>query len=711
MENIQGVAEARLLDEELGLLEVIKADGKEKRKNKQVASKGKGKLRTKEVLVNTKKGKFASTKGKTQKDKPECSSKATKRKASKETDEDESYEESEEEISKRGVKKMMLRRFDQQVKQNFKMMAELRDLKNKQNKQEVMLTKLIRLMKELSKNVKKMNTEGKASRAEELIDGNKAGSEKQTESINNNGLDAEATNEEPPKQPQVQDEATDNVVIPTPCSGPGFKISNMEAETEESGSSENEGVLQQNIDLDKNKNDEQIATAGNGSKSTVGDTQEEVQEKSNDKEEEARLNRSGSKENEKTKTNSGAEKNKKRGNDRDDEDVDTVWSEENTQFIRDLCMNVDMIERQVFGEKKEQVNQKLGSKVQETSTQTQRAKRTAKSPVRYTPAGQTADAKRRRKEKAKRIEEEEFLPPRKVIYGPFSEDPTDPIDEQQAKLFSQYLQIGLLKVPKKEKNETRRYKNDDEKLITKPLVLDMMKIESKTWLHDLWLNHQWLKDTHVEVGMYYLEMKRVHFKLKQKYSTTGPFFIQIIKREHDMILDGKTTLKEAADKEILSQYILGTATNFSLHWADCDFVYMPLNTGSHWVLLVFVVKERKIKVYNSNKRRSDSLRDILQYKNCITKMLPKILDFHNVYEAIDEEPMGKREILIEGVADCPQQDTSGNCGMYLLKIAEFLMMDMDLCELTADGMGMFRKKMVLELIEYSNKRLSEGTKK
>ncbi|CAH9088630.1 unnamed protein product [Cuscuta europaea] len=308
MENIQGVAEARLLDEELGLLQVIKADGKEKRKNEQVAAKGNGKLRTKEVVVNTKKGKFASKKGKTHKDKPECSSKASKGKASKETDEDESYEESEEETSKRGVKKMMLRRFDHQVKQIFKMMAELRDLKNKQNNLEVMLTKLIQLVKELSKNVKKMNTEGKASRAEELMDGNKAGSEKQTESINNNGLDAEATNEEPPKQPQVQDEATDNVVIPTPCSGPGFKISNMEAETEESGSSENEGVLQQNIDLDKNKNGEQIAMDGNGSKSTVGDTQEEVQEKINDKEEEARLNRSGYKENEKTKTNSGAEK-------------------------------------------------------------------------------------------------------------------------------------------------------------------------------------------------------------------------------------------------------------------------------------------------------------------------------------------------------------------------------------------------------------------
>ncbi|CAH9101581.1 unnamed protein product, partial [Cuscuta europaea] len=140
-----------------------------------------------------------------------------------------------------------------------------------------------------------------------------------------------------------------------------------------------------------------------------------------------------------------------------------------------------------------------------------------------------------------------------------------------------------------------------------PFILDVAKIESKTWLYKLFVNPEWLDDTHIFVGMHYLNVKQVQYKVNYPYSTSGPFFMQMLKRLNDKIEKGQATIQDATNIAVIEDDIMGSASPFSRGWADCDFVYLPLNNNNHWVLLVLDVKKKKIRVYNSKSRRADSV--------------------------------------------------------------------------------------------------------
>ncbi|CAH9076644.1 unnamed protein product, partial [Cuscuta europaea] len=166
--------------------------------------------------------------------------------------------------------------------------------------------------------------------------------------------------------------------------------------------------------------------------------------------------------------------------------------------------------------------------------------------------------------------------------------------------------------------------------------------------------------------MHYLNVKQVQYKVNYPYSTSGPFFMQMLKRLNDNIEKGQATIQDAANIAVIEDDIMGSASPFSRGWADCDFVYLPLNNNNHWVLLVLDVKNKKIRVYNSKRRRADSVRDIRPYVSSLQRLLPKIMDVHGVYEEIGLERMENKVLELEAVEDCPQQEDGGNCGMYVL---------------------------------------------
>ncbi|CAH9057312.1 unnamed protein product [Cuscuta europaea] len=161
---------------------------------------------------------------------------------------------------------------------------------------------------------------------------------------------------------------------------------------------------------------------------------------------------------------------------------------------------------------------------------------------------------------------------------------------------------------------------------------------------------------HIFVGMHYLNVKQVQYKVNYPYSTSGPFFMQMLKRLNDKIEKGQATIQDAANIAVIEDDIMGSASPFSRGWADCDFVYLPLNNNNHWVLLVLDVKKKKIRVYNSKSRRADSVRDIRPYVSSLQRLLPKIMDVHGVYEEIGLERMENKVLELEAVEDCPQQE-------------------------------------------------------
>ncbi|VFQ61845.1 unnamed protein product [Cuscuta campestris] len=80
---------------------------------------------------------------------------------------------------------------------------------------------------------------------------------------------------------------------------------------------------------------------------------------------------------------------------------------------------------------------------------------------------------------------------------------------------------------------------------------------------------------------------------------------------------------------------------------------------------------------------------------------PKLMDKLGVYEGREEGPIGDSVLAIEGGSCCPQQNDGSSCGMFVVKIAEFLMMGHDVQDMNDTEIAAYRKKMTTELLAYS----------
>ncbi|VFQ71248.1 unnamed protein product [Cuscuta campestris] len=163
-------------------------------------------------------------------------------------------------------------------------------------------------------------------------------------------------------------------------------------------------------------------------------------------------------------------------------------------------------------------------------------------------------------------------------------------------------------------------------------------------------------EKHVEIAMHFLEVKGRQYNLLQMYTTTTPYFLQGLYNHQAMVNVGKAKKEEVVTNPNLSSEVLGLARAYSRPWSECGFVYMPLNTGDHWMLLVLEVEGRTIRVYDSKGKKGKSCRALNEYMQCITELLPVMLDLLSVYDEHSEGPMGKKKFNIEVVDGCPQQD-------------------------------------------------------
>ncbi|CAH9104322.1 unnamed protein product [Cuscuta epithymum] len=75
-----------------------------------------------------------------------------------------------------------------------------------------------------------------------------------------------------------------------------------------------------------------------------------------------------------------------------------------------------------------------------------------------------------------------------------------------------------------------------------------------------------------------------------------------------------------------------------------------------------------------------------------------------VYDKRPNAQIGKGKIRVDIVRNCPQQDDGGNCGVFIIKFAEFLMMDKDVSEVSRQDIEMYRQKMTTEILMYASRR-------
>ncbi|VFQ69363.1 unnamed protein product [Cuscuta campestris] len=206
---------------------------------------------------------------------------------------------------------------------------------------------------------------------------------------------------------------------------------------------------------------------------------------------------------------------------------------------------------------------------------------------------------------------------------------------------------------------------------------------------------------HLDVIFYYLRMKGVEFGLEQRYMTTDTPFLVLLNTLCGRYMKKELTIEQATRNRSVRSTIMGGKVEYGLPWQSADFVYMPLNTRNHWTLLVLDIKQKLIRTYDSSIRRSDSKRKIGPFLPCLQMFLPKIMDRLGVYDGREEGPVGDDVLAVEAGACYPQQNDMSSCGMFVVKMAEFLMMGCDVGDMDDHEIAEYRKKMTVELLAYS----------
>ncbi|CAH9095358.1 unnamed protein product [Cuscuta europaea] len=93
-------------------------------------------------------------------------------------------------------------------------------------------------------------------------------------------------------------------------------------------------------------------------------------------------------------------------------------------------------------------------------------------------------------------------------------------------------------------------------------------------------------------------------------------------------------------------------------FTDAEFVYIQLNVGKHWVLLVLDIKKRKGESLQLQFQKGGFIERDQNVHTLHQVFASQNHGLPQVYEVKGEEPMGERPLEIEVEENCPQQDNA-----------------------------------------------------
>ncbi|VFQ87126.1 unnamed protein product [Cuscuta campestris] len=214
------------------------------------------------------------------------------------------------------------------------------------------------------------------------------------------------------------------------------------------------------------------------------------------------------------------------------------------------------------------------------------------------------------------------------------------------------------------------------------------------------------KNEKVTIAFKYLVMKAQEYGLTQPFAETDSLFVSLLNKEYDNYLGKRKTIAEAALNTSILKPILGAVLVLGGHWAQCDYVYMPINIGNHWILAVLDISKKWIKMYDSN-HKGKTCHHTKPYLPCLQILLPKVMDKLEVYKERKMPEMGDDVLGIVNVNDCPQQQDTVSCGVFVVKVDEHLIMGMGVDEVHVAGIESFREKNATEVLLYANMRAEQ----
>ncbi|RVW32092.1 hypothetical protein CK203_102403 [Vitis vinifera] len=163
----------------------------------------------------------------------------------------------------------------------------------------------------------------------------------------------------------------------------------------------------------------------------------------------------------------------------------------------------------------------------------------------------------------------------------------------------------------------------------------------KEWFESLVQHGSWLKDMHIDVAFYFFHKWIIEKPpaFSQNFTTTDTMVWKNMKARWEKHAKKWNKFQMQAD-DILVDYVNGLHPIPSMKWSEVDIVYVSINSG---------------------------------------------------------DPKSEEQWDIERLHDVPQQEYDGDCGMFLIKYAEYLMHDHPLSSLTGSRIDWFREKMATEL--------------
>ncbi|PHT75652.1 hypothetical protein T459_19174 [Capsicum annuum] len=156
------------------------------------------------------------------------------------------------------------------------------------------------------------------------------------------------------------------------------------------------------------------------------------------------------------------------------------------------------------------------------------------------------------------------------------------------------------------KHHAGRKQNDEHyKVNESSLGFDMFDFVvahsgTKNWFYLMSQPQTCLNDEHIDVIFYYLRKKaKLQTQEQYRYTTGNCLYKVYINNAYDRYCQQQPEVFR--NEECLINIIKGFSIPASLPWHLVNEVYIPINYGDefYWVLAVVVLKERRIRVYDS----------------------------------------------------------------------------------------------------------------
>ncbi|XP_070019398.1 uncharacterized protein [Nicotiana sylvestris] len=251
---------------------------------------------------------------------------------------------------------------------------------------------------------------------------------------------------------------------------------------------------------------------------------------------------------------------------------------------------------------------------------------------------------------------------------------------------------------------------DDNSVRKNPYKLNHQKINSKMFFLDL-------SDSsfHIDIALYYLRKKECYhprdhpFRCTTTYILFDNYMVPVYK---DFNEDSTNEFWCGNNQLFLTPYVWGDSRRCGIAWTEVDKIFFPCrlpsendNAVTHFLLGVLDLNEKKIDVYDSI--YSEPYEAEMNHIEMYARMIPHLLKFSQFdkYHKSFGNAFNKFDIQRQR---SPHQTGSTDCGAFLIKYVELLMIGKDVEKFQPEDIKEFRKELVANLWAYGEWKRNSG---